>query len=89
MMGRPKDFLNDVSSDCKGDNSYCVAQGKRACDALNECWGFAVNAGWGVQIYNAKASNSEICNGIHGLKQNGGWTTYRKDNGNVILYKSC
>ena len=87
MIGRPKDFLSDVSSNCISlypGSSDCVELGKRACNKLENCWGFGVHTEWGVQIYDAKASNSRVCKGSHGLKQNDDWTTYIKEIGNLI-----
>ena len=84
IIGRPKDFLNDVSSKCTGGGADCIELGKRACDAETDCWGFAVNNGWGVQIYNSKASNTDKCNGKYGLQENSDWTTYKKSSGNML-----
>ena len=72
------DFLTDVSSKCTTGDSTCIQLGKRACDSNTNCWGFAVHSGWGVQIYDNKASNPSACDGTNGLKSNGGWDTYMK-----------
>ena len=84
FIGIPKDILNDVSTKCEGGGAACIDLGKRACDAKTECWGFAINNGWGVQIYNSSASNTNLCNGKYGLTENTGWTTYKKISGNMF-----
>jgi len=80
-IGRPMDFLSDVSSRCEGGDSKCIELGKIACDTNPECWGFGVHHGWGVQLYNDKAMDTRYCNGIYGLLRNTHWDTYRKKNG--------
>ena len=90
FIGRPKDFLNDVTTKCTDGGAACIELGKRACDATTECWGFAVHGvqrsrkGWGVQIYDQKASNTNKCNGKYGLQENFEWTTYKKSSGNML-----
>ena len=78
MLGRPMDLLDDVSSKCTTGDSRCIQLGKRACDTLSSCWGFAIHSGWGVQIYDNKALNQSVCTGVNGLMQNRDWDTYRK-----------
>ena len=85
MMGRPMDLLDDVSTKCTGSGSKCVDLGKRACNAANECWGFAVHATWGVQVYNSKAANPDGCNGKYGLKSHSKWNTFRKITGDWYI----
>ena len=84
MIGRPKDIINDVSTTCKDGGTACIELGKRACNAETECWGFAILSSWGVQIYNSSASNTNLCNGKYGLKENSAWTTYKKISGNML-----
>ena len=78
FIGRPMDILNDVSSQCTTGDSKCIQLGKMACDTLSSCWGFATHSGWGVQIYDNKASNKNVCTGANGLMQSRDWNTYRK-----------
>ena len=78
-MGRPQDILDDVHSKCTEGVSKCTDLGKRACNSIQDCWGFAIHEGGGVQIYNSKASNPSLCTGKHGLKPGKkAWTTFKK-----------
>ena len=72
------DIINDVSSQCTTGDSKCIQLGKTACDTMSSCWGFAIHSGRGVQIYDNKASNQNVCTGANGLMPNGDWDTYRK-----------
>lgn len=67
----------------------CVAKGKQACDSLgDECWGFAVNDGRGLQefgsveIYNGDAASHELtpttCVGPSDTLPDNAWVTYQK-----------
>ena len=78
MMGRPVDLLDSVHSPCKGGGPKCKELGKSSCDMIPDCWGFAIHAGWGIQIYNSSASNPSLCTGRYGLKPNNRWKTFRK-----------
>mmetsp|Transcript_18656 Transcript_18656/g.55310 ORF Transcript_18656/g.55310 Transcript_18656/m.55310 type:complete len:316 (-) Transcript_18656:101-1048(-) len=83
FIGRPRDFLPDVTSTCgRGQSTQCIALGMAACDLLNargqDCWGFGVHNGWGVQVYNSNASNAGGCTGSNNLQQNGAWDTFRR-----------
>ena len=93
LIGRPMDFLNDVSSSCTTGDSRCIEIGKRACCATPNCWGFGIHSSWGVQIYDKRASNQSVCSGTNGLGQNKDWNTYKKLNFGMTLtnyvFKSC
>ena len=84
FVGRPMHLLDDVSTECKTGDSTCVDLGKRACNSAIDCWGFAVHSGWGVQVYNSKTSNADLCDGTYGLMQNSNWNTYKKESGNIL-----
>eukprot|EP00041_Stephanoeca_diplocostata_P016970 m.337173 g.337173 ORF g.337173 m.337173 type:complete len:391 (+) comp20545_c0_seq1:135-1307(+) len=83
FIGRPRDFLSDVSSTCTDGSQACVELGMRACNYLvatgRECWGFAVHRGWGVQMYNNQAVSEGLCSGDEGLQGNGAWNTWRRN----------
>ena len=78
MMGTPEQLLDGVQSACKEGGSKCEELGKSSCDMIPNCWGFAINEGWGVQIYNSSASNPSLCTGTYGLRSNNGWKTFKK-----------
>ena len=89
LIGRPKDILSDVSTECKDGVAACFDLAKRACDAITDCWGFAIHKSWGVQIYNSKAANKNLCNGKYGLQDGkSSWTTFKKFPG-IMLHKKC
>ena len=74
-------FLSDDSSKCTSGKSECFVLGKRACDGGlfgDNCWGFAVHTGGGVQIYDSRAANTNACSGKYGLMNNAYWTTFKK-----------
>ena len=73
-----------MSTTCTDGGATCIELGKRACDSITDCWGFAVHMGWGVQIYDSKASNCDKCNGRYGLQESSDWTTYKKNSGNML-----
>jgi len=77
-LGRPSDFVDGVAAECRYPTDKCVALGRRTCNALQSCWGFAYNSRWGVQLYSSHAANSNECTGTLGLQQNNDWTVYRK-----------
>jgi len=87
FIGRPRDFLNDVSSKCTGgDKKNLMFHLEESLNSVcRTCWGFAVHNGWGVQIYNSKASNTDKCNGKYGLQENSDWTTYKKSSDCPVL----
>lgn len=89
---RPMHILTNVSEKCLVDpntNSKCIDIGKAACQKHNEklriddpnrCIGFGVHKGWGVQLYNLKALNIDLCKGTSGLMKNNEWQTYIEQN---------
>ena len=83
FIGMPRDFLSNYNSICKGASLTCVEKGKEACDAIistgGDCYGFAVNKDFGVQMYNAKAVNKLVCNKDDGLHTNPGWDVYQRN----------
>ena len=83
MMGRPGDLLDSVHYPCKDKGPKCEEVGKRSCDMIPDCWGFAVYKGWSIQIYNSSASNPSLCTGRYGLKPNNNWKTFRKSKRNI------
>ena len=79
LIGRPKDILSDVSTECKDGVAACIDLARRACEATTDCWGFAIHKPWGVQIYNSKAANKNLCTGKYGLiGGKSSWTTFKK-----------
>jgi len=77
-LGRPKDYLVDVDYECTSGGQECIDLGERACSFHQLCWGYAVHAGWGVQLYKSAAADPSVCSGLYGLQENMEWTTYRK-----------
>jgi len=77
-LGRPSRYVNGVVAECLLPSDECVALGRRTCNTMQSCWGFAYNSGWGVQLYSSHAADSDKCTGDLGLKRNADWTVYRK-----------
>ena len=78
LIGHPKDLLDDVDLKCTEGVAKCAEFGKRSCDRIQDCWGFAIHKGLDVKIYNSSASNPSMCWGTHGLRPNAAWTTFKK-----------
>tara|TARA_B100001248_G_C27396502_1_gene465924 strand:+ start:2935 stop:4350 length:1416 start_codon:yes stop_codon:yes gene_type:complete len=85
---RPKHILSTVNTNCT-DESKCIDIAKAACQKHNQslsqdhpdrCIGFAFYKGWGVQLYNKKALNNDLCDGKYGLMPNTSWNTYIENN---------
>ena len=79
-------FLGEITAElrCSGEGpkNHCINTGKLACSGLPECWGFSVFSA-GVYLYNSTASNSDTCNGEHGLRDNvDSHSFYVKSSGN-------
>ena len=86
-IGKPKDFLSNVSSPCLTGDAVCLDLGLEACDKTLSCEGFSIYSGVhpnmhnSVIMYNSTAYNeSNPCgyNTKYGLSYNSLWNMYKK-----------
>lgn len=81
FIGRPKHFISSYNSKCVGATTACYNKGVQACDKINsgtpgKCVGFAMHRRWGVQMYDSRTINKDLCQAEDGLAFNRDWTFY-------------